>query len=82
MVSVIFVFKLFFLNTIILFCVVIYYGWYFKNIFIGYFLYLHFKCYSLSQFPHFYEGGVPPPTHPLPPPHPQFPYTGASIEPS
>jgi hypothetical protein len=23
-----------------------------------------------------------PPTHPVPPPHPQFPYTGASIEPS
>jgi hypothetical protein len=62
--------------------------------FIGYFLYLHFKWYPLFRFPHppgnplshpaypcFYEG-VPPPTHPLPPPWPQFPYNGASIEPS
>jgi hypothetical protein len=61
--------------------------------FIGYFLYLHFKCYPLSWFPSsinplshppstgFFEG-VPPHTHPLPPPCPQFPYTGASIEPS
>jgi hypothetical protein len=32
-----------------------------------------------SSLPCFYEG-VPPPTHPLPPPHPQFPYTGASIK--
>jgi hypothetical protein len=31
--------------------------------------------------PCFYEG-VPPPTHQLPPPHCQFPYTGVSIEPS
>jgi hypothetical protein len=31
--------------------------------------------------PCFYEG-VPPPTYPLPSPHPRFPYTGASIEPS
>ena len=31
--------------------------------------------------PCFYEG-VPPPTHPLLPPHPWFPYSGASIEPS
>jgi hypothetical protein len=27
----------------------------------------------------FYEG-VPPPTYPLPPPRPRFPYTGASIK--
>jgi hypothetical protein len=62
--------------------------------FTGYFLYLHFKCYSLAwSLPlkplrnplshppssYFYEG-VPPPTHPLPPPCPQFPYTGASIQ--
>ena len=49
---------------------------------IGYFLYLHFKSYPLSWFPHpprnslshppspcFYEG-VPPLTQPLPSPHP------------
>jgi hypothetical protein len=35
----------------------------------------------LSPSPCFYEG-VPPLTHPLPPPSPWFPYTGASIEPS
>jgi hypothetical protein len=31
--------------------------------------------------PCFYEG-VPSPTHPLPPPRPQFLYSGASIKPS
>jgi hypothetical protein len=31
--------------------------------------------------PYFYEG-VPSPTHPLPPPHPVFPYTVTSIKPS
>jgi hypothetical protein len=56
--------------------------------FIGYFLYLHFKCYPLSQFPlrnplsHppfscFYEG-VHLPTHPLSFPSLAFPYTRAS----
>jgi hypothetical protein len=62
--------------------------------FIRYLLYLNFKCYLLFQFPPtpgnplshppstcFYEG-VPPLTHPLPPPHPWFPYTGTSIKPS
>ena len=41
------------------------------------------KLDTLSHPPSscFYEG-VPTPTHPLPPPHPRFPYTGASIEPS
>jgi hypothetical protein len=47
---------------------------YFLFLFIGYVLYLHFKCYPLSWFlcprnplyhPCFYEG-VPPPTHSLP----------------
>jgi hypothetical protein len=39
--------------------------------------------YTLSHPPSpcFYEG-VPPPTHPLPPPCPRFPYIGASFEPS
>jgi hypothetical protein len=46
--------------------------------FIGYFIYLHFKCYPLSQFPlqkppsHpspcFYEG-IPPSIHSIPPYH-------------
>jgi len=50
--------------------------------FIGYFIYLHFKCYPLSQFPSttpypissspcFYKGAPPPP--PLPPHHPGIP---------
>jgi hypothetical protein len=66
------------------------------NFFIGYCLYLHFECYPLSWSPPstpppnplshlpspcFYEG-VSPPIHPLPPPCPQFPHTGASIKPS
>jgi hypothetical protein len=48
---------------------------------VGYFLYLYFKCYPLSQFlprrkppippPCFCEG-VPPPIHPLPTPHPRI----------
>jgi hypothetical protein len=60
----------------------------FKN---GYFLYLHFKCCSFSWFPpHCLETHypiLPPPasmrvlpTHSLPPPTLEFPYTGASIE--
>ena len=36
---------------------------------------------SYPPLPCFFEG-VPPPSHPLPPPHPQFPYTRVSIEPS
>ena len=54
----------------------------FYFIFIGYFIYLHFKGYPLSQFPQklpipspshcFYEGARPP-THPLPPHHPDIP---------
>ena len=44
---------------------------------IGYFIYLHFKCYPLSQFLHppslcFYEGALPL-THSLPPLHPDIP---------
>ena len=59
-----------------------------------YFLYLHFKCYLLSQSPPkkkpslshhpcpcFYDG-VPPPIYPLLTSHPWFPYTEASIKPS
>jgi hypothetical protein len=52
------------------------------SFFIGHFIYLHFKCYSPSQFPLckspipspsscFYEG-APPPTHSLPPHHPSI----------
>jgi hypothetical protein len=48
---------------------------------IGYFLYLHFKCYPLSHIPSLRKPlshlpspcfceGVPPPTHPLLPPRP------------
>jgi len=60
----------------------------FKPIFIGYFIYLHFKYYpSFPVFPlenplaHslsscFYES-TPPPTHPLLPHCPGIPYTGA-----
>jgi hypothetical protein len=66
---------------------------FFIFIFIGYFLYLYFKCYPLSRFlslldtlshplSHCFYEGIPPPTHPLPPSHPQFPYPGASVEPS
>jgi hypothetical protein len=51
----------------------------FRFLKILYFIYLHFKCYSLSSFPHwnplshppspcFYEG-APSPTHPLPHPY-------------
>jgi hypothetical protein len=29
-----------------------------------------------------FSEGIPPPTHPIPPPHLLFPYTGASIKPS
>jgi hypothetical protein len=50
--------------------------WFFK---IGYFIYLYFKCYPLSQFPLsypplpcFYEGALPP-THPFPPNCPSIP---------
>jgi hypothetical protein len=59
-------------------------------IFIGYFMYLHFKCYPLSRFlvqnppllPHscFYEG-APTPTHPILPPRYGIPLHGG-IEPS
>jgi hypothetical protein len=62
-----------------------------SNFFIGYFIYLHFKCYPLSQFPsqkihipptssYFYEN-VPLLTHPLSPPQPHIPLHWG-IEPS
>jgi hypothetical protein len=70
----------------------IFFFFFFKN---GYFVYLHFKSYPLSQFPSLPETPyhiLPPPAsmrvffyspiHPFPSPCPQFPYTGASIEPS
>jgi hypothetical protein len=63
------------------------------SIFIGHFLYLHFKCYPLSQFPSLlehpitssspcFDEGIAPHTHPLLPPCSRFHYTGASTEPS
>jgi hypothetical protein len=62
--------------------------------FIRYFLYLHFKCYTHSLFtprnPHLIplppdsmRVSTQPPSHSCLPPSPrEFPYSGASIEPS
>jgi len=71
-------------------CLIYYIIWFsHKSFFIGYFLYLHFKCYPLSSppplksphpSPYFYEG-VPPLTHPLPSPRPCIPLHWG-IEPS
>jgi hypothetical protein len=61
------------------------------SFFLGYFIYLYFKCYPLSIFPStnplssrlsdcLYEG-APPPTNPLLPQHPRIPFSSA-IEPT
>jgi hypothetical protein len=66
--------------------------WFFKIIFIGYYLYLHSKCYPLSRYhPKTPYPISPPPASirvfPYPPTHSchlalKFLYTGVSIEPS
>jgi hypothetical protein len=61
-----------------------YMGIWFSVIFIGYFIYLHFKCYHLSSFP---STSLPPPASMRVLPHPPtysclstlaFPYPGSS----